>query len=143
MSVFVEFMLTFLYAYCPQCWYAPNKFEAYGEEEIMAVVKCLRAGWLAPGPLTAEFENQVARYFGKKFGIYVNSGSSANLIGLAVFEFPKGSEIITPACTFSTVLAPIEQRGLTPVFVDVELDTYVPKEEWILAKVLSVCGSYT
>lgn len=41
-------------------WYAPNRFEAYGEEEIAAVEKALRQGWLAPGPLTDEFERKTA-----------------------------------------------------------------------------------
>ena len=104
-------------------WYAPNKFEAYGEEEMVAVATTLRKGWLAPGPVTTKFEQTVSNYFGKKYGVYVNSGSSANLIGIAVHEFEKGSEIITPACTFSTVIAPIMQLGLKPVLVDVELET--------------------
>lgn len=116
-------------------WYAPNKFEAYGDAEIMAVTKCLRQGWLAPGPQMAEFERKVAKYFGKQYGIMVNSGSSANLMGLAALELPRGSEVVTPACTFSTVIAPIEQLGLVPVFVDVELRSYVPSEKDILAAI--------
>merc|ERR1711957_203947 len=68
--------------YYKPVWYAPNKFEAYGEEEIQAVVECLRDGWLAPGPRTDEFEQKVATIFGKKCGVMVNSGSSANIIGL-------------------------------------------------------------
>ena len=51
-------------------WYAPHKFEAYGEEEIKAVEACLRDGWLAPGPRTNRFEDSVAKYFGKKFGAF-------------------------------------------------------------------------
>ena len=48
-------------------WYAPNRFESYGEEEIKAVEKCLRDGWLAGfGPRSVEFEEKVAKYFGKK-----------------------------------------------------------------------------
>ena len=48
-------------------WYAPNKFEAYGEEEIKAVEECLRDGWLAGfGRRAIEFEEKVAKYFGKK-----------------------------------------------------------------------------
>ena len=50
----------------------------------------------------------------------VNSGSSANLLGLASFNFKKGSEIITPSLTFSTTISPIYQLGLTPHFIDVE-----------------------
>jgi CDP-6-deoxy-D-xylo-4-hexulose-3-dehydrase len=111
-------------------WYAPNKFEAYGEEEIKAVEQCLRDGWLAGfGPRSIEFEEKVAKYFGKKHGLFVNSGSSACLLAIAGLNLPKGSEIITPACTFSTTLAPIIQLGYKPVFCDVELTSYVPN--WV------------
>ena len=117
-------------------WYAPNKFESYGEEEIQAVVDCLRSGWLAGfGPRSIEFEEKVAKFFGKKYGVFVNSGSSACLLALACLKLPKGTKVITPACTFSTTLAPIIQLGLDPIFVDVGLNTYVAKVEDILAAV--------
>ena len=117
-------------------WYAPNKFESYGEEEIQAVVDCLRSGWLAGfGPKSIEFEEKVAKFFGKKYGVFVNSGSSACLLALACLKLPKGTKIITPACTFSTTLAPIIQLGLQPIFVDVGLDTYVAKVEDMLVAV--------
>ncbi len=105
-------------------WYAPNTTDAYGEAEIKAVNKTLKAGWLTTGRLTSEFENKVAGLFGKKIGLFVNSGSSANLLALEIMKFPKGSEIITPACNFNTTVAPIVQTGLIPVFVDVELGKY-------------------
>jgi CDP-6-deoxy-D-xylo-4-hexulose-3-dehydrase len=108
-------------------WYAPNKFESYGEEEINAVTECLKDGWLAGfGPKTIEFENQISSYFGKKYGVFVNSGSSACLLALACLQLPKGTKVITPACTFSTTVAPIIQLGLEPVFCDVQLTSYVP-----------------
>jgi CDP-6-deoxy-D-xylo-4-hexulose-3-dehydrase len=114
-------------------WYAPNKFEAYGEEEIKAVEACLRDGWLAGfGPRSKEFEERISKIFGKKLGIFVNSGSSACLLALASINLPKGSKVITPACTFSTTIAPIIQLGLKPVFVDVELTTYVPSVKSII-----------
>lgn len=117
-------------------WYSANKFEAYGEEEIKAVEKCLRAGWLAGfGPLTKEFEDKISAIFGKKHGVFVNSGSSANLLALASLGLPKGSEVITPACTFATTVAPIIQLGLKPIFCDVELNKYVPSIEQIISKV--------
>jgi len=117
-------------------WYAPNKFEAYGEEEIKAVEACLRDGWLAGfGPRTVEFEEKIAKHFGKKYGVFVNSGSSACLLALASLQLPKGTKIITPACTFSTTLAPIIQLGLIPVFVDVDLTTYCVNVEEVLAAI--------
>lgn len=117
-------------------WYAPNGFEAYGEEEINAVNTCLREGWLAGnGKYTTQFEEQVSAYFGKKYGLFVNSGSSACLLALASLNLPKGSEVITPACTFSTTVAPIIQLGYTPVFCDVEPSTYVAPVAGVLAKI--------
>ena len=117
-------------------WYAPNKFEAYGEEEIKAVEKCLRDGWIAGfGPRTVEFEEKVAKYFGKKYSVFVNSGSSACLLALASLKLPKGTRVVTPACTFSTTLAPIIQLGLVPVFVDVDLTTYCANTEEVLAAI--------
>ena len=115
-------------------WYAPNRFESYGEEEIKAVEECLRDGWLAGfGPRSVKFEEKVAKYFGKKYGVFVNSGSSACLLALASLDLPKGCKVITPACTFSTTLAPIIQLGFKPVFCDVNLTSYVPDIEDIIA----------
>ena len=111
-------------------WYAPNKFESYGEEEIKAVEECLRDGWLAGfGKRTIEFEKRVADLSGKKHGLFVNSGSSAILLGMCALNLPKGSEIVTPACGFSTTVAPLMQLGLNPVFCDVGIDSYVPTVE--------------
>lgn len=106
-------------------WYAPNKKDAYGEPEIKAVADTLREGWLTLGKVTAEFENKIAHLFGKRYGLFVNSGSSANILALAAHCFPKGSEVITPACNFNTTVAPIVQLGLVPVFVDVGIGNYV------------------
>ena len=117
-------------------WYAPNKLEAYGEEEIKAVEQCLRDGWLAGfGPRSIEFEEKIAKEFGKKYGVFVNSGSSACLLAIAALNLPKGSKIITPALTFSTTLAPIIQLGYIPIFIDSDLTSYVPTVEDILDKV--------
>jgi CDP-6-deoxy-D-xylo-4-hexulose-3-dehydrase len=106
-------------------WYAPNTKDAFGEAEIKAVETCLRNGWLTTGKITAEFENKIAKLFGKKYGLFVNSGSSANLLALEACKFPKGSEVITAACNFNTTVAPIIQAGLVPVVADVLEGMYV------------------
>jgi CDP-6-deoxy-D-xylo-4-hexulose-3-dehydrase len=119
-------------------WYAPNRFESYGEEEIKAVESCLRDGWLAGfGDRTVQFEQRCSEIFGKRHGLFVNSGSSAILLGLCALNLPEGSLIVTPACGFSTTVAPIVQLGLVPVFCDVGLNTYVPTVEQ-LRKVVTV-----
>ena len=117
-------------------WYAPNKKEAYGDAEIQAVLDCLNDGWLAGfGPRTIEFEKKVSELFGKKHGLFVNSGSSAIILGLNALNLEPGTEVITPACTFSTTLAPIIQCGLKPVFCDVEIGTYVPTPDQVCEKI--------
>ena len=117
-------------------WYAPYKFESYGEEEIKAVEESLRSGWLGgQGPKSIEFEKSIAKRFGKKHGVFVNSGSSACLLAIASLDLPKGSKIITPTCTFATTLAPVIQLGYEPVFVDVGLQDYVADIDQILTAI--------
>ena len=96
----------------------------YGQEEIDAVVEALKRNWLGPGELTEKFEGEIAKLFGKKHGLFVNSGSSANLIAIEIANLPPGCEVITQACTFPTTLSPIVIFGLKPVFVDSELGSY-------------------
>jgi CDP-6-deoxy-D-xylo-4-hexulose-3-dehydrase len=117
-------------------WYAPNKKEAYGDAEIKAVIDCLNDGWLAGfGPKSVQFEKEVSELFNKKYGLFVNSGSSAIILGLNSLNLEKGDEIVTAACTFSTTIAPIIQCGLKPIFCDVEIGTYVPSPQQVFEKV--------
>ena len=102
----------------------PYGYSVHGQEEIDAVVEVLKKG-TALSEKTIEFENKIAKMFGKKYGIMVNSGSSANLLAFEILNLPRGSEVITPALTFATTVAPIVQKGLVPVFVDVDPNTYI------------------
>ena len=97
----------------------------YGDEEIDAVVEVLKTQSfsLVSGKKSLEFEKEISGIFGKKFGLFVNSGSSANLLALASLDLNKGSEIITPCLTFSTTISPILQLGLIPSLVDVDIRT--------------------
>jgi CDP-6-deoxy-D-xylo-4-hexulose-3-dehydrase len=99
----------------------------YGAEEVAAVTDVLQNHplELMGGPIVSTFEARIAALFGKRHGLLVNSGSSANLLAFAALDLPRGSEVITPALTFSTTVAPLVQHGLVPAFVDVEPDTYV------------------
>ncbi len=108
----------------------PYGFSVHGQEEIDAVVEVLK-GNTALGDKTIDFEAKIAKMFGKKFGVMVNSGSSANLLAFELLNLPKGSEVITPALTFGTVVSPIVQKGLIPVFVDVDPTTYVVNIEQV------------
>jgi CDP-4-dehydro-6-deoxyglucose reductase, E1 len=100
----------------------------YNSREKQAVSKSLNNSWLVGGPLVARFENKIAKQFGNKFGIAVNSGSSANLIAISSLRLPEHSEIITPACTFSTTASAITLNGHIPVFIDCEIGRYTINE---------------
>ncbi len=98
----------------------------HDEREIEAVVEVLRGGpqALRIGRSVRDFERAVATLFGKRRGIMCNSGSSALYLAIELLGLAPGDEVITPALTFSTDIAPIVRGGLVPVFVDVEPDTY-------------------
>ncbi len=99
----------------------------YNNKEINAVLGVLRNNSLSliDGPNVKNLEKKVSNLFGKKYGLMVNSGSSANLLALSSFNFKPGSEVITPNLTFSTTVAPIYQLGLVPHFIGVEANKFL------------------
>lgn len=103
--------------------FVPYGMTVHGQEEIDAVVECLKTS-TQMGKNVREMENKVSDLYDKKYGIMVNSGSSANYLSIELLNLPKGSEVITPVLTFSTTVAPIVKNGLIPAFVDVEPGTY-------------------
>ena len=108
-------------------------YAVYDQKEINAVNEVLTKSnlTLIDGPSVKLFEKNVAKLFGKRFGLMVNSGSSANLLAIASLKLKKGSEIITPTLTFSTTVAPIYQLGMVPHFVDVEMNKFIINTEQI------------
>jgi len=106
----------------------------YGKEEIKAVNKCLKES-TQMGKYTKKFEKKIAKLFLKKHCLYVNSGSSALYIGIEAFNFKSGSEVITPALTFSTSVGCLLKNNLKPVFVDVEPLTFCIDVEQIESKI--------
>jgi CDP-6-deoxy-D-xylo-4-hexulose-3-dehydrase len=99
----------------------------YDKREINASIRVLKNQKynLIDSVNVKKLEKKVCEIFGKKYGLMVNSGSSANLLALHSLNLPKGSEIITPTLTFSTTVAPIYLLGLVPSFIDVEKNTFV------------------
>ncbi len=97
----------------------------YDDHEINAVQDVLKKNEysLVGGEKTKKFEEKISLMFGKKYGLFVNSGSSANLLALASLNLPEKSEIITPSLTFSTTISPILQLGLIPNIIDIEINT--------------------
>ena len=103
--------------------HVPYGCTVHGEEEIAAVTEVLRTS-TQMGKHVREMEERVAKLFDKKYGIMVNSGSSALYLAVEILDLPAGSEVITPALTFATTVAPQIKNGLVPVLVDVEPGTY-------------------
>ena len=100
---------------------------AFDSREAIGAIRTILGGWISQGPKVKEFESSFSNYVGKTVGIAVNSGSSANLLAILalkeVYELRDGDEVIVPAATFSTVVMPLIQAGLTPVYVDVKRDS--------------------
>ena len=103
--------------------YVPYGRTVHGEEEIEAVVSVLRTS-TQMGRHVREMEERVAALYRKQYGIMVNSGSSALYLAADLLDYEKGAEIITPALTFSTTVAPLVKKGWVPAFVDVAEGTY-------------------
>ena len=103
----------------------PYGMAVHDTEEENAVLEIIKNKKTIMGDKVKQFEKEVSTLFGKELGIMVNSGSSANLLAFEVLDIPENSEVITPILTFATTLSPIIKKGLTPVFVDVEPETYI------------------
>ena len=94
----------------------------YDNEEIKAVLNQLKKS-TQMGKSVDIFENKIAKLFSKKYGLMVNSGSSALTLATNVLNFKKGDEIITPCLNFGTAVSSIIYSGATPIFADSEVDT--------------------
>jgi len=100
-------------------------------EDFTSLVDSSLDGWLTAGRFTADFERALANFVGTRYALFLNSGSSANLVALSGLTSKKlgdralkqGDEVLTVAMGFPTTVNPIIQNGLKPVVVDVDLDT--------------------
>ena len=111
----------------------------YDQQEMLNLAESSLDFWLTFGPWGDKFEKRMQKFFGSRDFVLVNSGSSANLLMISTLcareldtllrpidrrRLQPGDEVITPAVTFPTTLAPIIQNQLLPVFVDCEVGTY-------------------
>lgn len=107
----------------------PLSFSSWGKEETNALQEVIESGQFTMGPRVAKFEKEFAAFFGRKFAVMVNSGSSANLILIAALTFKKnhplqaGDEVLVPAVAWATSYAPLKQYGLNIKVVDVDRNT--------------------
>jgi CDP-6-deoxy-D-xylo-4-hexulose-3-dehydrase len=115
----------------------PVTGKVFGESEIEAAALASAEFWLTSGHYSEEFERSLANRVGVRHALMVNSGSSANLVALSSLTSPRlgdralqpGDEVLTVAAGFPTTVTPILQNGLVPVYIDIELGTYVAREE--------------
>lgn len=121
----------------------PITGKVFGETELVAAVNASLDFWLTSGPYAEKFEKSLSRFLGMRHAFMVNSGSSANLLALTTLtskslgerQLKPGDEVITVAAGFPTTVTPILQNGLIPVYVDIDLGTYVANDERLLEAV--------
>lgn len=101
----------------------------WDEKEIEAIQRVIESNQYSMGKFVNEFEHNFSSFFGSKYSVMVNSGSSANLLGVASLFFKKqnplkkGDVVIVPAVSWSTTYAPLQQLGLKVRFVDIDINT--------------------
>ncbi len=121
----------------------PVSGRCFEADDVRTLVDASLDFWLTAGRYNDAFELGLERFLGVKHVLTVNSGSSANLLALAALTSPllgeralrPGDEVITVAAGFPTTVNPILLYGLTPVFVDVDLETYNAIPEAVAAAV--------
>jgi len=112
----------------------PYGKNVYNQEEIKAVLSKLKKS-TQMGESVQNFENKIAKIFSKKFGLMVNSGSSALMLATNVLNFNKNDEIITPCLNFGTAISAIMLSGAKPILVDIDIETLQIKTKDIERKI--------
>ncbi|MAW09532.1 MAG: lipopolysaccharide biosynthesis protein RfbH [Flavobacteriaceae bacterium] len=106
----------------------PVSGKVLDKEDLEYLIRSSLDLWLTSGDFTDEFEKKLRNVTGHRHALFVNSGSSANLLALTslkiLHNIDDGAEVITSAVNFPTTLNPILQNNLTPVLVDAEKGTF-------------------
>lgn len=107
----------------------PLATSSWDDAELAAIQRVVDSGRFTMGPLVKQFEADFAAHFGARYGVMVNSGSSANLLAIAAavldprIDLNAGDEVLVPAVSWATTYYPLHQYGLIPRFVDIDIDT--------------------
>lgn len=137
--------------FIPNISSVPVSGKVLDSQDISFLVTSSLEGWLTSGVFTEKFQDSVKNYLDVRHCLFVNSGSSANLLALSglkkLFNIEDGSEVITSAVNFPTTLNPILQNNLLPVLVDAEMGTYNINpnliEEKITSKTVGIVLAHT
>ena len=121
----------------PGISYIPVSGKVIDEDDVLWGIESMMDAWFTAGRFSLKLEKELAKYFGSRFSLLVNSGSSANLVAFYSLTSPKlgdraikpGDEVITVAAGFPTTINPLIQFGCIPVFVDVDIPSYNIKVE--------------
>ncbi len=114
--------------------YLPFGKPDFGDEEIAAVTRVLRSGWVGMGPETLAFEQELAAALGVPHVVTVNSCTSALFLSLVAAGVGPGDEVIVPSLTWCATANAAKYLGATPVFCDVDRDTLSATPAMVRAK---------
>lgn len=117
--------------------FLPYSVPLIDDADINEVVETLKSGWVAKGPRTMEFEKRFAEYTGAKYAIAMNSATAALHIALIAGGVKPGDEVITTPMTFAATANTIIHCGATPVFVDIDPETFCIDANKIEEKITS------
>ncbi|BAP57418.1 DegT/DnrJ/EryC1/StrS aminotransferase [Thioploca ingrica] len=104
--------------------FIPFALPCLGEAEINEVVDTLRSGWLTTGPKTKRFEEEFAQFIGIPYALAVNSCTAGLHLALEAIGIQPGDKVITTPYTFTATAEVIRYLGATPLFVDIDPNTF-------------------
>ncbi len=96
----------------------------FGPEELAAVERTLRSGWVVQGPRVREFEEKFSRFTGSPFSAATTSCTTALQLAVSALNIKPGDEVIVPAFTWVATANAVEAAGATPIFCDIDLATF-------------------
>lgn len=119
--------------------FLPLSRPVISDETIEEVIKVLKSGWIATGPMTQKFEQNLSEYFGGRTAMCFSSATAGMLAALMAIGVGKGDEVITTSLTFAATANVIAMLGAKPVFVDIDRETFNIDPN----KILDACTSKT
>ena len=116
-------------------WSYLDEYEIEKDEINSAISTVLESGQLILGPQVKKFEEDFSKRFGSKYSVGVGNGTDAIFLALKAFDIGAGDEVITVSNTAVPTVSAITAAGATPVFVDINPDTYLMDIEQIKLKI--------